>query len=192
MQLPVPSDLSRASHATTTRATCEAGDFAASDGTKPVTKGPPARSITRNREPLVHAPAEDALEASRRRLSADEAGLIQAVFERILPEASHVSAAAYVERKLAENSLRPDGTRMLALYRDGIARIQSRCHVEHGRSFQALDLWHQLAILAQLEDPGAAPRSLRTFILMLVSDAAEAYFDAIERKYPRRCARDRR
>ena len=51
------------------------------------------------------APSE--VEAPRRLcLSADEARFVQAAFERILPEAPHVSASTYVDHKLAESRTR--------------------------------------------------------------------------------------
>jgi hypothetical protein len=98
------------------------------------------------------APSE--VEAPRRLcLSADEASFVQAAFERILPEAPHVSASTYVDRKLAESMCVDATAGELELYREAIACVQERCRFEHGRPFQALTPWHQLAILAHLEGP---------------------------------------
>jgi hypothetical protein len=71
----------------------------------------------------------------------------------------------------------------LELYREAIACVQERCRFEHGRPFQALTPWHQLAILAHLEDPNRPfQHRLRKFVLVLVNDLAEAYFDASDER----------
>jgi hypothetical protein len=128
------------------------------------------------------APSE--VEAPRRLcLSADEASFVQAAFERILPEAPHVSASTYVDRKLAESMCVDATAGELELYREAIACVQERCRFEHGRPFQALTPWHQLAILAHLEDPNRPfQHRLRKFVLVLVNDLAEAYFDASDER----------
>ena len=127
---------------------------------------------------LVDAMVRDAPAARRRSLGADEVEFVQTAFERILPELRDVPTRDYIDRKLRESSAdRPAGA-ALDLYRDGIACVQERCRRVHGRPFEALEIWHQLAMLAELEDPESPGDGARAFVLMLVNDAAEAYFDA--------------
>jgi hypothetical protein len=127
---------------------------------------------------VVDAPAADAAAATRGWLSADEADFIQAACALILPEARQLRASAYVDRKLGELSRSAASAQTLALYREGVARIQTHCRLEYGRSFQALAVWHQLAVLARFEAPESALHDLRAFVLTLVNDVAEAYFEA--------------
>jgi hypothetical protein len=123
---------------------------------------------------------------SLRCLLADEADFIDAAFDCILPEARdeglRVSASAYVDAKLAallaRGSTEPNID--LRFYRAGIAEVQALCERTQGRRFQALSLWQQLAVLAQIDTPVDAPSELRRRLLdLLLNDAAEAYFDAV-------------
>jgi hypothetical protein len=123
---------------------------------------------------------------SLRCLLADEAAFIDAAFHCILPEARdeglQVSASAYVDAKLAallvQDSAESDID--LRFYRAGIAEVQAFCERTQGRRFQALSLWQQLSVLAQIDRPGDAPSSLRRCLLdLLLNDAAEAYFDVV-------------
>ena len=139
---------------------------------------------------VVDAPkAADARATRGASLTAEEAAFVQAAFERILPEAPRVPAWIYIDRKLAAHG-DGEGTAVeLDLYRQGIAWVQARCRLVHGRAFQALAMWHQLAILAELEDQGrAGSEGLRSFMFMLLNDVAEAYFDAMQRRTNSRCA----
>ena len=132
---------------------------------------------------LVDAPVAAAPRTRHRCLSSDEAAFIQAVCKLVLPEARPVSAPAYIDRKLHELSRTDAGATALALYRDGVSGIQMRCRMEHDCAFQMLDVWHQLAILAQLDEPRNVPADLRAFMYKMLNDLAEAYFDA-ERTLP--------
>ena len=86
-------------------------------------------------------PARTEAEVSRRLcLSADEASFVQAAFERILPEAPHVSAWRCVDRKLSGSPGVDATAGDLVLYRDGIACVQERWRVDHDRPFQARDV----------------------------------------------------
>jgi hypothetical protein len=127
---------------------------------------------------LAEAPTLEAHAVRARGLSADEAEFVQAAFERILPELKGVAVAACVEQKLGAPA--PDDPRgsALRLYREGIAHVQDHCRSAHGRPFQALEIWHQLAVLAQLEDLESLVGGSRPFVDMLVNDAAEVYFAA--------------
>jgi hypothetical protein len=124
--------------------------------------------------------------ASLRCLLADEADFIDAAFNCVLPESRdeglQVPASAYVDAKLAalpvQGSAEPNID--LWFYRAGIAEVQALCERTQGRRFQALSLWQQLSVLAQIEPPENAPMSLRRCLLeLLLNDAAEAYFDAV-------------
>jgi hypothetical protein len=43
-----------------------------------------------------------------------------------------------------------------------------------------LEVWHQFAVLAELEECGSGEKhEQRAFVLRLVNDLAEAYFDAV-------------
>jgi hypothetical protein len=125
--------------------------------------------------------------APLRRLLADEAEFIDAAFHCILPEARdeglRVSASAYVDAKLAAapagSGAVSDGG--LHRYRDGIADVQASCERTRGRRFQALSLWQQLAVLAEIDHAEAAPsRPRRRLLDLLLNDAAEAYFEVVE------------
>jgi hypothetical protein len=115
----------------------------------------------------------------------DEAGFIDAAFERILPEAEadglKVSASRYVDAKLAPLAIRGDGAApspALSLYRSAIAEVQAWCEHTLGRRFQALPVWQQLAVLARLESAADTARSPQGCLIdWLLNDAAEAYFD---------------
>jgi hypothetical protein len=128
----------------------------------------------------IHRPAR-----SLRCLLADEADFIDAAFDCILPEARdeglRLSASAYVDAKLAALVARgsAESNLDLRLYRAGIAEVQALCERTQRRRFQALSLWQQLSVLAQIDTPRDAPSSLRRCLLdLLLNDAAEAYFDA--------------
>jgi hypothetical protein len=115
----------------------------------------------------------------------DEAAFIDAAFARILPEAKagglKVSASRYVDAKRAALMVRGAGaapSAALSFYRSTIAEVQEWCERTLGRRFQALSVWQQLAVLAQLECAAeTAPRPEGCLIDWLLKDAAEAYFD---------------
>ena len=66
----------------------------------------------------------------------------------------------------------------LRFYRSGIADVQALCERTLGRRFQALAIWQQLAVLAQIERPAGAARGVGRHLLdLLLNDAAEAYFE---------------
>jgi hypothetical protein len=121
-------------------------------------------------------------------LNCDEAAFIATAFLRILPDDTWGAGgldsrgAAYVDRQLgiaALASSRPTPTRA-DIYRAGIAAVQAHSVIAHGQRFQDLPLWHQLSVLAALED-GTKPfddMQFRFLFFMLANDAAEAYFDA--------------
>ena len=121
----------------------------------------------------------------------DEAAFIDAAFERILPEAKadglKVSASRYVDAKLAPLAVPAEGTAAnpaLTLYRSAISDLQAHCERTLGRRFQALPVWRQLAVLAQLEGSAdTAPSPQGSLIDWLLSDAAEAYFDVAGRSF---------
>jgi Gluconate 2-dehydrogenase subunit 3 len=129
--------------------------------------------------------------APLRCLLPDEAAFIDAAFERILPEASadglKVSASRYVDAKLAPLAAHAEGpasNSALTLYRTAIAAVQAHCERRQGRRFQALPVWQQLAVLAQLErsaDKAHNPHGC--LIDWLLNDAAEAYFDVAARPF---------
>ena len=117
---------------------------------------------------------------SLRCLVADEAAFIDAAFQCILPEAKaeglEISASAYVDAKLAGDA--GSSGLDLRLYRSGIAEVQALCERTLGQRFQALAIWQQLAVLAQIERPASAARGVdRCLLDLLLSDAAEAYFE---------------
>jgi len=130
--------------------------------------------------------------APLRCLLTDEARFIDAAFDRFFPEARgeglRVSASAYVDAKLAahpmqDNDVGPGAA--LPFYRSAIAEVQANCVRTLGRRFQALPVWQQLAVIAQLEhaaDAASDPRGC--LIERLLNDAAEAYFAAAARSLP--------
>ena len=110
----------------------------------------------------------------------DEAAFVDAAFQCILPEARaeglEISASAYVDAKLA----RGVSYSSLRFYRSEIADVQALCESTLGRRFQALPIWQQLAVLAQIERPAGAARGVgRCLLDLLLTDAAEAYFEAV-------------
>jgi hypothetical protein len=115
----------------------------------------------------------------------DEAAFIDAAFARILPEATagglKVSASRYVDAKQAALIVLGGGgapSVTLSFYRSAIAEVQAWCERTLGRRFQALSVWQQLAVLAQLECAAeTAPHPEGCLIDWLLKDAAEAYFD---------------
>jgi hypothetical protein len=126
--------------------------------------------------------------ATLSRLTEDEAEFIDAAAERILPEAGdrlrRGAASIYVDAKLVALTQRceerGEGGGCAAptvLYRAGIAAAQARCLLAHGQRFQRLAVWHQLAVLAALEECDRGDAIGRRFLFTLVNDAAEAYFD---------------
>jgi hypothetical protein len=98
-------------------------------------------------------------------LLADEAAFIDAAFHCILPEVRdeglQVSASAYVDAKLAALLARDSAESDIDLrfYRAGIAEVQAFCERTQGRRFQALPVWQQLSVLAQIDRPGTRPRA---------------------------------
>jgi len=129
--------------------------------------------------------------APLRCLLTDEARFIDAAFDRFFPEARgeglRVSASAYVDAKLAAHPMpgNVDLGAALPFYRSAIAEVQAHCVRTLGRRFQALPVWQQLAVIAQLEraaDAASDPKGC--LIERLLNDAAEAYFAAAAKSLP--------
>src|ERR1700690_4577304 len=120
----------------------------------------------------IHSPVP-----ALRCLLADEADFVDAAFDCILPEARdeglRVSASAYVDAKLAAQLARGSAESNIDLqfYRAGIAEVQALCERTQGSRFQALLLWQQLSVLAQIDPPADAPPSVRGLLDLLLNDA---------------------
>ena len=130
-------------------------------------------------------------------LTRDEAEFIDATFARILAgEGSRAGGARHVDRRLWESSqpaspsLRhrqeewASGTgRQPAAtdYRAAIEAVQTHCIRVHDRRFQDLTTREQDGALVLLEDGGedGGIGRFETTLWMMVSDAAEAHFEAM-------------
>jgi hypothetical protein len=122
----------------------------------------------------------------------EEAPLIEAIFEHILPqsdrnEAYRIPIVPVVDERLHTNRL--DGYRFEDMpadqdaYRLGMQAIQEIAHAIHGRKFLELSALEQDKLLRTLHDgkPQAAHRiwermPVHRFWILLVQDAAEAYY----------------